>query len=90
MNGLTLVVHLEVFDFVLQLDRFGIIVTQGVKIVEVLLVDIPGHIYAVEHRAFKLLDIRIFSANGVDQIVQILEINPSAPMIWRISSTSRP
>ena len=46
MNGLTLVVHLEVFDFVLQLDRFGIIVTQGVKIVEVLLVDIPGHIYA--------------------------------------------
>ena len=47
MNGLTLVVHLEVFDFVLQLDRFGIIVTQGVKIVEVLLVDIPGHIYAV-------------------------------------------
>lgn len=90
VNGLTLVVHLEVFDFVLQLDRFGIIVTQGVKIVEVLLVDIPGHIYAVEHRAFKLLNIRVLRAHRVDQIVEIWKIRPSAPMIWRISSTSRP
>lgn len=62
----------------------------GVKIVEVLLVDIPGHIYAVEHRAFKLLNIRVLRAHRVDQIVEIWKIRPSAPMIWRISSTSRP
>src|SRR5699024_12108944 len=40
------------------------------------LINIFGDVDAVEHRAFKLLDIRIFSANGVDQIVQILENQP--------------
>lgn len=73
MNGLPLVVHLEVFDFVLQLNRFGIIVTQGIEVVEVLLVDIPGDVHAVEHRTFKLLNIRIFRAHRLDQIVEITE-----------------
>ena len=63
--------HLEVFDFVLQLDRFGIIVTQGVKIVEVLLVDIPGDVHAVEHRTFGRGEILKATPCGNDCILEI-------------------
>jgi hypothetical protein len=62
----------------------------GSREVEVLLVNVFGDVHTVEHRAFKLLNIRVLRAHRVDQIVRSWKIRPSAPMIWRISSTSRP
>ncbi|VFS05912.1 Uncharacterised protein [Citrobacter koseri] len=82
--------HFQVFHFVLTLHRFDVIITQGIQIVEILLVNVFCDIHAVKDRTFKLLNIRVLSANSFNQIVQILEDKPSAPMIWRISSTSRP
>lgn len=65
--------HLKVFRFVLTQNRFGVVITQGVEEIEILLVDVFGDVHAVKHGTFKLLNIRVLSTDGFNQIVQILE-----------------
>ncbi len=52
--------HFEIFHFVLTLHCFGVVITQRFEEIEVALINIFGDVDAVEHRAFKLLDIRDF------------------------------
>ena len=57
----------------MQLNGFCIVVTQRIQIVEILLVNVFGHVNTVEHGAFKLLNFRVLGTHRVDEIVQILE-----------------
>jgi hypothetical protein len=47
--SLTFVVHLKVFRFILTQYRFGIVITQGIEEIEILLVNVFGDIDAVKH-----------------------------------------
>lgn len=65
----------------MQLDGFRVVVTQRIKVVEILLINVFGYVDTVKHRAFELLNIRVLGTYRVDQIVEIPKIRPSAPMI---------
>src|SRR5471032_1641626 len=73
-----------VYSVVIQVDdradRLGLdlrgIVTRLLDLVQVRLVDIASDVLAVEHRAIELLDLDLATANGFDQVRQVLIDQP--------------